>query len=77
MRIFHETATRFPEENKHLTTVQTYAFHLKALIPEIGDLQLYQVHMGTLQANTNRRQKGAIRTRPLKLFWQRRAGCLT
>ena len=56
-RIFREAATRFLEENTHLTTIHTYAFHLKELDPEIGDLPLYQVHMGTLQAHINRRQK--------------------
>jgi hypothetical protein len=43
-----EEATRFLEENTHLATLRTYAFHLKELDPHIGELPLYQVHMGTL-----------------------------
>ncbi|MCB1731075.1 MAG: hypothetical protein KDI21_11410 [Halieaceae bacterium] len=57
VRIFREAATRFLEENTHLATIRTYAFHLKELDPYIGDLPLYQVHMGTLQAYIDRRKK--------------------
>ena len=38
VRIFREAATRFLEENTHLATIHTYAFHLKELDPEIGDI---------------------------------------
>ena len=57
VRIFREAATRFLEENTHLATIRTYAFHLKELDSYIGDLPLYQVHMGTLQAYIDRRKK--------------------
>ena len=57
VRIFREAATRFLEENTHLATIRTYAFHLKELDPYIGELPLYQVHMGTLQAYVDKRKK--------------------
>lgn len=57
VRIFREAATRFLEENSHLATLRTYAFHLKELDPYIGLLPLYQVHMGTLQAYIDKRKK--------------------
>ena len=57
VRIFREAATRFLEENTHLATIPTHAFHLKELDPYIGELPLYQVHMGTLQTYIDRRKK--------------------
>lgn len=57
VRIFREAATRFLEENTHLATLRTYAFHLKELDPYIGELPLRQVHMGTLQAYIDKRKK--------------------
>jgi hypothetical protein len=57
VRIFREAATRFLEENTHLATIRTYAFHPKELDPYIGELPLYQVHMGTLQAYIDRRKE--------------------
>ena len=57
VRIFREAATRFLEENTHLATIRTYAFHLKELDPYIGELPLCLVHMGTLQAYVAKRKK--------------------
>ena len=63
VRIFREAATRFLEENTHLATIPTHAFHLKELDPYIGELPLYQVHMGTLQTYIEGRRR-VRRTRP-------------
>lgn len=67
VRIFREAATRFLEENTHLATLRTYPFHLKEPDPYIGELPLYQVHMGTLQTLETRKillghQNGNITT---------------
>ncbi len=60
VRIFREAATRFLEENTHLATIRTYAFHLKELDPYIGALPLYQVHMGTLPTHLQSLHKGGF-----------------
>lgn len=48
-RLFREAATRYLEENMHLATIDKCAIHLKQLDPYIGELEVHQVHMGTLQ----------------------------
>lgn len=66
VRIFREAATRLLKENTHLATFRTYAFPLKELDPYIGELPLYQVPMGTLQAYIdkweNKTVNGALAT---------------
>jgi hypothetical protein len=62
--IFRGATTRFLEENTHLATLRAYAFHLKEPDPYMGDLPLYQVHMGTLQAYIDRRKKEGKRITP-------------
>ena len=48
-RLFREAATRYLEENMHLATIDKCAHHLKQFDPYIGELELHQVHMGTMQ----------------------------
>uniref|UniRef100_UPI0016836ABC site-specific integrase n=1 Tax=Calothrix sp. FACHB-1219 TaxID=2692778 RepID=UPI0016836ABC len=54
---FDQAAGRFIEENTHLASIESYAYHLKAVMPFIGDLLLEQVHAGTLQAFVDARLK--------------------
>jgi len=47
--LFHEAAGRFIQESQHLASIESYAFHLKVVMPFIGQLVLEQVHSGTLK----------------------------
>jgi len=48
IRTFREAATKFLEENSHLSSISDYSMHLKQLDPFIGNLPLTNVHAGTL-----------------------------
>lgn len=47
--LFNEAAGRFIQENQHLASIESYAFHLKAVMPYVGHHPLEQVHAGTLK----------------------------
>jgi integrase len=47
--LFDQAAGRFIRENEGLASIESYAFHLKAVMPYIGHLELEQVHSGTLK----------------------------
>lgn len=57
IRTFREAATKFLEENSHLSSISDYAMHLKQLDPFIGNLPLTKVHAGTLQSFINERRR--------------------
>lgn len=48
-RHFNLAAAKFLMENQHLATIDRYAGALKVVQPYIGELNVHQVHMGTLQ----------------------------
>lgn len=58
-RTFVEAATRYLKESTHKAIAED-ARTLKAVAPYIGNLSLYQVHAGTLQAFIDDRQKAGI-----------------
>ena len=66
-RIFRAAATRYLEENMHLATIRNCAHHLKQLDPYIGDLCLYQVHMGTLQPFITERKRIGRKNKSINL----------
>jgi hypothetical protein len=58
-RTFRAVATRYLQDYGHKKSIKDDASHLKQLDPYIGDLELKQVHMGSLQPFiTRRRQEG-------------------
>lgn len=48
-RLFREAATKYLEENTHLSSIADHAWMLEQLDPFIGDLPLEQVHDETLK----------------------------
>jgi integrase len=56
-RTFRDAATKFLEENTHLSSIRDYAMHLKQLDPFIGHLPIEKIHAGTLQSFINERQR--------------------
>lgn len=56
-RTFREAATRFLEENQHKRSLDRDARALAVFDPYIGELQLKQVHSGTLQVYIRDRRK--------------------
>lgn len=57
IRIFREAATKFLEDNTHLSSIGDYAMHLKQLDPFIGSLPIEKIHAGTLQPFIDERKK--------------------
>jgi integrase len=64
-RSFRAAATKFLAENQHKKTLADDAVLLKQLDPFIGDLMLRQVHMGSLQRFSAKRQSDGVRTRTI------------
>jgi integrase len=64
---FDQAAGRFIEENRHLASIETYAYHLKAVMPFIGGLVLEQVHSGTLQPFVEARQSSGASHKTINL----------
>lgn len=64
---FDQAAGRFLEENAHLASIESYVYHLKAVMPFIGDLLLEQVHTGTLQAFVDARLKAGMSHKTINL----------
>ena len=48
-RSFKEAAVRFLSENQHKASINMDDVHLKFICPFVGQLNLDQVHIGTLQ----------------------------
>lgn len=64
---FNQAAGRFIEDNRHLASIESYAYHLKAVMPFIGNLMLEQVHSGTLQPFVDARLKGGASHKTINL----------
>lgn len=46
--LFRECAARYLIESKQKRSVEVIAWHIKLLLPYVGDLEIHQVHDGTL-----------------------------
>lgn len=46
---FNQAAGRFLLDHQHLASIESYGYHLKAVMPFIQTLTLEQIHAGTLQ----------------------------
>jgi integrase len=66
-RKFREAATKFLMENQHKASISDDAMHLKKLDDFIGDLNLEQVHMGTLQPFIKVRLKDNLKAKSINL----------
>ena len=64
-RSFKEAAVRFLSENQHKASIDTDAFHLKALCVFIGSLNLEQVHIGSLQSFIKAQQAKDLKTKSI------------
>lgn len=64
---FNQAAGRFIEENRQLASIESYAYHLKAVVPFIGELLLEQVHSGTLRAFVDARLKAGVSHKTINL----------
>ncbi|MBP9729574.1 MAG: site-specific integrase [Gammaproteobacteria bacterium] len=60
-RIFKEAAIKFLNENQHKKSIQDDQGLLNRLLPEMGDLTLESVHMGSLQNLIEKRQKQGVK----------------
>lgn len=65
--LFNEAAGRFIQENQHLASIESYAFHLKAVMPYVGHLVLEQVHAGTLKPFVDARLAQGISHKTINL----------
>jgi integrase len=66
-RKFREAATKFLMENRHKASIFDDAMHLKKLDSFIGDLNLEQVHMGTLQPFIKARLEDNLKAKSINL----------
>lgn len=64
-RSFRTAAARFLQENQHKRRIQDDALHLKLLDGFIGDLELKQVHMASLQDFIARRRRDGVKTKTI------------
>lgn len=62
---FRAAATKFLEDYAHKKSIGDDAIQLKMLVPLIGDLDLRQVHMGTLQEFIAKRKAEGVKTKTL------------
>ncbi len=65
VRLFRNAAARFLQEYQHNKRIQDDALHLKLLDGYIGDLELKQVHMGSLQAFIAQRRRDGVKTKTI------------
>jgi integrase len=65
LRVFRAAAARFLQEYQHNRRIQDDALHLKLLDGYIGDLQLKQVHMGSLQDFIAQRRRDGVKTKTI------------
>ena len=66
-RSFRQAATRYLLENQRLRSIESYALHLRQLDPFIGHLPIQSVHMGTLRAFIEARQRAGVKTKSINL----------
>ena len=66
-RTFCEAAARYLREKQHKARVEDDAYHLKQLMPFIGNLNLDEVHIGSLQPFIRARQKEGRKTKTINL----------
>lgn len=66
-RSLRRAATRYLIENESKRSISDDALHLKQLDPFIGNLDIRNVHMGTLRPFIDHRQKGGIKTKSINL----------
>jgi len=64
---FDQAAGRYIEENAHKASVESSGYHLKAVMPYVGDLLLEQVHSGTLQPFIDARREAKISHKTINL----------
>ena len=64
-RHFKEAATQFLKENQHKKSIQDDQSLLNRLMPEIGDLDLEAIHMGSLQRLIEKRQKQGVKNQTI------------
>lgn len=64
-RTFREAATKFLLENQQKASIADDAYALRTLDPYIGELPLEAVHMGSLQAYIEARQKDGVKNRTI------------
>jgi integrase len=66
-RTFRTAATKYLSENESKRSIRDDALHLKQLDPFIGDLEIRNVHMGTLRPFIDARQSQGIKTKSINL----------
>ncbi len=64
-RLFRTAAARFLQEYQHKRRIEDDALHLKLLDGYIGDLELKQVHMGSLQDFIAQRRRDGVKTKTI------------
>lgn len=66
-RLFKEAAKKYLRENQHKRSIDDDELHLAQLKPFIGDLDLRQVHAGTLQPFIDHRLKQGRKTKTVNI----------
>jgi integrase len=67
LRSFRSAATKYLQEYHHKKRIKDDALHLKQLDAFIGDLELRQVHMGSLQGFIAQRRQDGVKTKTLNM----------
>lgn len=67
LHTFRAAATRFLHDYAHKKSIKVDALYLRAFDPYIGDLELKQVHMGSLQPYITRRQQVGVKTKTINV----------
>ncbi len=67
VRTFRCAATKYLQEYAHKRSIMDDAMHLKQLDPFIGDLELQQVHMGSLEKFIAQRRKDGVKTKTINI----------
>jgi integrase len=67
LRSFRSAATKYLQEYYYKKRIKDDALHLKQLDTFIGDLELKQVHMGSLQEFIAQRRQDGVKTKTLNL----------
>ncbi len=66
-RSFRSAATKYLRDNQHKRSIGDDALHLKQLDPIIGDLDIRNVHIGTLGKFIEARRKTGIKSKSINL----------
>lgn len=66
-RTFRAAAAKYLNENLHKKSIKEDALHLKQLDPFIGELDLRQVHMGSLQPFIAKRKADGVKTKTINI----------